>query len=207
VSPSQALTQVRKAGDLCAALADPGFAGIIFAKSGYGAQRALELIDWIELANFEPKVLAGFSDVTVILEAVATQLGWASLFSPMAALSGDASHYSFGSVLRVLMRPAEATEISYPDAVTVTPGTARGVTTGGTLALLATSFGTPIGQERPRRHPAARGRGRGGLPDRPHAHPTAPLWLPRRRQRHRRRIVHRLRHGRADRADPRRARR
>jgi muramoyltetrapeptide carboxypeptidase LdcA involved in peptidoglycan recycling len=54
-----------------------------------------ELIDWTELANLEPKVLAGFSDVTVILEAVATQLGWPSLFSPKAALSGDASYYSF----------------------------------------------------------------------------------------------------------------
>jgi len=41
------------------------------------------------------------------------------------------------------MRPADATEIGYPDAVTVTPGVARGITTGGTLALLTSSLGTP----------------------------------------------------------------
>ena len=134
-----------RAGDLRSALTDPDIAGIIFAKGGYGAQRTLELIDWAALAaaDLKPKAVAGFSDITVILEAVATQLGWASLFSPMASHSGQAAHYSMGSLLRTLMRPAEATEIGYPDAVTIIPGVARGVTTGGTLALLASSLGTP----------------------------------------------------------------
>ncbi len=134
-----------RADDLRSALTDPDIAGLVFAKGGYGAQRTLELIDWTALAaaGLTPKVVAGFSDITAILEAVATQLGWASLFSPMAAHSSEAAHYSMGSLLRTLMRPAEATAIGYPDAVTVTPGVARGVTTGGTLALLTSSLGTP----------------------------------------------------------------
>jgi muramoyltetrapeptide carboxypeptidase len=145
-----------RAKDLTAALTDPDIAGIIFTKGGYGAQRTLELINWNDLATprggsrppgppwvLKPKVLAGFSDLTAILEAVAVKLGWASLFSPMVATSRATAHYGFGSLLRTLMRPAEATEISYPDAVTITPGVARGVTTGGTLCLLATSLGTP----------------------------------------------------------------
>jgi len=131
-----------RAADLTRALADPDIAGVIFAKGGYGAQRTLELIDWAELAGLTPKVLAGFSDITAILEAVAVRLGWASLFAPMAAMSGEATHYSAGNLLRTLMRPAEATRISYPDAVTINPGAARGVTMGGTLALLASSLGT-----------------------------------------------------------------
>jgi muramoyltetrapeptide carboxypeptidase len=131
-----------RAGDLTAALTDRDIAGVIFAKGGYGAQRTLELIDWAELADLRPKVLAGFSDVTAILEAVAVRLGWASLFAPMAAITGEAAHYNVGNLLRTLMRPAEATRISYPDAVTVNPGVARGVTMGGTLALIASSLGT-----------------------------------------------------------------
>jgi len=102
----------------------------------------MELIDWASLSDVTPKVLAGFSDITAILEAVATQLGWASLFSPMAASTEDSSHYSFASLLRTLMRPEHATEIAYPAAVTLVPGIARGVTAGGTLALLASSIGT-----------------------------------------------------------------
>jgi len=114
----------------------------MFARGGTGAQRVLEVMNWDGLVGMPPKVLAGFSDVTAVLEAVAVRLGWASLFSPMIAVPGDEPHYSFGSLFRTLMHPAQATEIRYPQAVPVTPGTARGVTMGGTLCLLASSVGT-----------------------------------------------------------------
>ncbi len=136
-----------RAGDLRSALTDPGIAGIMFARGGYGAQRTLEAMDWDGLACqppklLPPKVLAGFSDITAVLEAVAVKLGWASVFGPNVAIREGASHYSFGSLLRTLMRPEHATEIQYPQAVTLVPGTARGLTTGGTLSLLVSSLGT-----------------------------------------------------------------
>jgi muramoyltetrapeptide carboxypeptidase len=144
-----------RAGDLRSALTDPGIAGILFARGGSGAQRTLEAMDWDGLApggpetGMPPKVLAGFSDVTALLEAVAVRLGWASVFGPNIAIKEGASHYSFGSLLRTLMRPGQATVIRYPRAVTLVPGTARGVTTGGTLSLLASSLAT--GTSRPAR--------------------------------------------------------
>ena len=137
-----------RAGDLRSALTDPGIAGILFARGGSGAQRTLEAMDWDGLVpegpqtRLPPKVLAGFSDVTALLEAVAVRLGWASVFGPNIAIREGGSHYSFGSLLRTLMRPDQATVIRYPRAVTVVPGTARGVTTGGTLSLLASSLAT-----------------------------------------------------------------
>jgi muramoyltetrapeptide carboxypeptidase len=131
-----------RAGDLRAALTAPGIAGIMFARGGTGAQRVLEVMNWDGLDGLPPKVLAGFSDVTAVLEAVAVRLGWASLFGPMIAVPGDEPHYSFGSLFRTLMHPAQATEIRYPQAELVTPGTARGITMGGTLCLLASSVGT-----------------------------------------------------------------
>jgi muramoyltetrapeptide carboxypeptidase len=157
-----------RAGDLRAALTDPGIAGIVFARGGYGAQRTLEAMDWDGLspeAGLPPKVLAGYSDATAVLEAVAVRFGWASLFSPMpaaqpprctaaqpprcTAIRDGAAHYSFGSLLRTLMRPDQAMTIRYPQAVTLVPGVARGVTTGGTLSLLTSSLGT--GTSRPAR--------------------------------------------------------
>jgi len=144
-----------RAADLRAALTDPGIAGILFARGGYGAQRTLEAMDWTgldlpgSLCSTSPKVLAGYSDVTAVLEAVAVKLGWASLFSPTVAIRNDAARHSFGSLLRMLTRPAETTAIRYPQAVTVVPGTARGVTVGGTLSLLVSSLGT--GTSRPAR--------------------------------------------------------
>jgi muramoyltetrapeptide carboxypeptidase len=131
-----------RTADLRAALTDPAIAGIVFATGGSGAQRTLEAMDWDGIAGLPPKVLAGYSDVTAVLEAVASKLGWASVLSPMVVSSGPASHYSFGSMLRTLMHPERATEIRYPMATRLAGGTARGVTLGGNLTLLTSSLGT-----------------------------------------------------------------
>jgi muramoyltetrapeptide carboxypeptidase len=131
-----------RVGDLRAALTDPSIAGVIFATGGYGAQRTLDALDWDGLDRLPPKVLAGYSDVTAILEAFAARLGWASLHSPMVTSSGDTAHYSFGSLLRALMHPEQAMLTHYPQAVTLSGGNARGVTLGGNLTLLSSSVGT-----------------------------------------------------------------
>jgi len=132
----------QRASDLCGALADPAIAGILFACGGYGAQRTIEAIKWDTLTSLQPKVLAGYSDITAILEAVAVKLGWSSVLSTMVATSGVRPHYSFGSMLRTLMRPEQAMNIRYPDALAIRGGSARGMTMGGNLALLASSIGT-----------------------------------------------------------------
>ena len=131
-----------RVSDLRAALADPQIHGIIFASGGSGAQRTLEAMDWTGLSQVAPKVLAGYSDVTAILEAVASRLGWASLHSPMVTSGRSSGHYSFGSMLRALMHPERAMELVFPQATTVVPGHAAGVTCGGNLTVLSASVGT-----------------------------------------------------------------
>jgi muramoyltetrapeptide carboxypeptidase len=131
-----------RTADLRSALLDPAIAGIIFATGGSGAQRTLERLDWSGLADLRPKVLAGYSDVTAVLEAVGRRLGWASLLSPMAELGGTYAHYSFGSMIRCLMAPERATTITYEHGLAMTGGTATGVTMGGCLTLLTSSIGT-----------------------------------------------------------------
>lgn len=129
----------QRVADLTSALRDPGIAGIVFACGGSGAQRTLESLDWDVLDGVGPKVLAGYSDVTAILEAAAHRLGWASLHSTMVSYF-DA--YDFASLLRVLMHPEHATMLCFADASTVVPGVARGVTCGGNLTVLTASLGT-----------------------------------------------------------------
>ncbi len=131
-----------RTSDLRSALLDPSIAGIIFATGGSGAQRTLERLDWTGLADLPPKVLAGYSDVTAILEAAGRKLGWASLLSPMVELDGSFAHYSFGSMIRSLMAPERAMTIRYEQGLAMTGGTAAGVTMGGCLTLLTSSIGT-----------------------------------------------------------------
>lgn len=131
-----------RVSDLRAALTDPGIAGVIFATGGSGSQRTLEAFDFTGIPRQPAKVLAGYSDVTAVLEAVGRRLGWASLLSPMVTSQGPTAHYSFASMLRTLMQPERATEISYPRATTIVGGTSRGTTLGGNLTLLTSSIGT-----------------------------------------------------------------
>lgn len=131
-----------RVANLTSALTDPSIAGILFARGGSGSQRTIAAMDWTPLRNLAPKVLAGYSDVTAVLEAVAVKLGWASVHSPMVALTDPHAHYSFGGMLRTLMAPERAQHFSYPEAVTVVGGIGRGVTLGGNLCLLTSSIGT-----------------------------------------------------------------
>ena len=131
-----------RVADLTAALTDPGIAGIIFATGGSGAQRTLEAIDLDLIPRQPPKVLAGYSDVTAVLEAVGRKLGWVSLMSPMVTAQGPAVHYSFASMLRALLEPARSMNLSYPEATTIVGGTALGRTLGGNLTVLSASIGT-----------------------------------------------------------------
>lgn len=132
-----------RARDLTDALTDPSIAGIIFARGGSGAQRTIAAVDWTGLQRIAPKVLAGYSDVTAVLEAVATHLGWASVHGAMAADSNVAAQYSFASTLRTLMAPERATRLSFDDATVLHGGRATGVTLGGNLTVLTASIGTP----------------------------------------------------------------
>ncbi|HEX9065603.1 MAG TPA: LD-carboxypeptidase [Streptosporangiaceae bacterium] len=131
-----------RTSDLRSALLDPAIAGVIFATGGSGAQRTLERLDWSGLDGLPPKVLAGYSDVTAILEAAGRRLGWASLLSPMVEHGGSFAHYSFGSMLRCLMTPERATTMRFASGLAMTGGTATGVTMGGCLTLLTSSLGT-----------------------------------------------------------------
>ena len=129
-----------RAGDLRAALLDDSIKGILFACGGYGSQRTIEALDWSGLEDVEPKVLVGYSDVTAILEAVATRLGWASVH---AAMVDYADKYALTSLLRMIMQPERATELVLDTARTAVAGVAQGVTLGGNLCLLMSSLGTP----------------------------------------------------------------
>lgn len=131
-----------RGSELRSALLDDSIAGIIFAGGGYGAHRTLEAMDWNGLERVAPKILAGYSDVTAILEAVAVRLGWSTLMSGMVACGEFAEAYTFASMMRCLMAPERVKELHYPDAVTVVGGRADGITLGGNLCLLTASLAT-----------------------------------------------------------------
>ncbi|WP_042382195.1 S66 peptidase family protein [Streptacidiphilus melanogenes] len=143
--PYLAGTDAERAEDLTRALTDPRYAGVLLACGGYGMQRTLELVDWSRIDAAAPKVVVGYSDVTALLEALAAKLGWVSLFGPMVACGGfweGPDEYDFRQLMKLLCTPGDVRQLSFPGARTLVPGTAEGVTLGGTATLLTASLGT-----------------------------------------------------------------
>lgn len=133
-----------RAADLESAWLDATVAAVLCARGGYGAQRMADLLDWSAMRAVPPKVFAGYSDITVLHEAFATQLGVATLHAPMVGGRPFISDERSARLLReVLFEPESALELTSPGAVTLVPGTACGVTVGGCVSLLATELGTP----------------------------------------------------------------
>ncbi len=133
-----------RAADFQSAWLDPDIAAVLCARGGYGAQRVADLLDWDALRAAPPKVLIGFSDVTVLHELVAQRLGLASLYGPMGAgftFVGDAP--TAEHLRRTLFDPDSVRTLTGPDAGPLVPGRARGVTAGGCASVLAVERGTP----------------------------------------------------------------
>ena len=137
-------TDAERAADFGAAWADDGIRAVLCARGGFGAQRMADLVDWAALRTTSPKVLVGFSDVTALHEAVATELGLVSVLGPMPASemfltdAGTREH-----LRRTFFEPESVQRLSFADAVALRPGRVRGVTVGGTIALLSSNVGTP----------------------------------------------------------------
>jgi muramoyltetrapeptide carboxypeptidase len=133
-----------RALDFCAAWADPDVRAIFCARGGYGAQRMIDRVDWSALRDAEPTVLVGYSDVTALHQAVASQLGVVTLHGPMPSTADFLDSAAAREHLRTtLFEPERVQVLTHPSAHPLTGGAATGVTTGGCLSVLATSVATP----------------------------------------------------------------
>ncbi|MEU6248464.1 LD-carboxypeptidase [Glycomyces sp. NPDC047010] len=133
-----------RAGDFQDAWLDPSIAAVFAARGGYGSQRMIDHVDWERLRSAEPKAFIGFSDMTALHEALALNLGTASVHGPMPTWSAFTDDEGMQEHLRqTLFEPERVQKIASPTARTMNGGTATGVTLGGTLTLLAAEIGTP----------------------------------------------------------------
>lgn len=132
-----------RAADFTKAWLDPSVAAVIASRGGYGSQRMIEYVDWEALASVEPKAFIGFSDMTAVHEAIALELGAASIHGPMPTWTRFTESPEMQEHLRLhLFEPERVQRITSPTARPMRGGTATGVTFGGTLTLLAAEAGT-----------------------------------------------------------------
>ncbi|MFC0533121.1 S66 peptidase family protein [Phytohabitans kaempferiae] len=135
-----------RAADLDAAFADPAVRGVLCTRGGYGTQRIVDALDLAALRR-DPKVVAGFSDITALQLALWRGARLATVHGPGAAwLDVRTPPVSAESLRAALMETGPvvvkrvATEETAP---VVVAGTATGPLLGGNLSLLVSSVGTP----------------------------------------------------------------
>jgi len=135
-----------RAADLNAAFADPTVRGVLCTRGGYGAQRVVDLIDMAAVRR-DPKVVAGFSDITALQLALWRGARLATVHGPGAAWLDERTPAASAESLRAaLMCPEPVVVPRVPEEETasvVVPGTATGRLLGGNLCLLVSSIGTP----------------------------------------------------------------
>ena len=142
---------VDRAADVNALFADPEVKGILAVRGGWGSARLLPHLDF-ERIRRNPKVLAGYSDLTALLNAVHAHTGLITFHTPVGVSTW--TPFSVEHARRVLM-DGEAPTLSNPVEVkdtlvqvehrvsTITPGVARGRLLGGNLTVLSALVGTP----------------------------------------------------------------
>jgi muramoyltetrapeptide carboxypeptidase len=141
-------TDDERASDLNCALTDPDIDAVWCLRGGSGLNRIVDRIDFAAFAR-HPKVVLGYSDITVLLLALWTKAGVVTFHGPVAR--APMGPFVQSHLDRMLFRAAAAGTLEYdtempPDVaepiVTITPGIARGRLIGGNLSLLQALAGT-----------------------------------------------------------------
>ncbi|HET7436396.1 MAG TPA: LD-carboxypeptidase [Thermoanaerobaculia bacterium] len=132
-----------RAEQLNAALRDDRYDAFFFARGGYGAMRILDRIDY-EAMRANPRPLVGFSDVTAIHQALATQANVASFHGPMLNLDFyDALSQEHEEWLWRLLRGDAPLTYGFGRENVLYDGEIEGELFGGCLSLTAALTGTP----------------------------------------------------------------
>ncbi|HVE72458.1 MAG TPA: LD-carboxypeptidase [Thermoanaerobaculia bacterium] len=124
-------------------LRDEQYDAFFFARGGYGAMRILDRIDYAAIAA-NPRPVVGFSDVTALHQAMATQVNVAGLHGPMLNLdfrNGLSSHHE--DWFWAMLRGDAPLHYDFRRESVLVDGEAEGILFGGCLALTAALMGTP----------------------------------------------------------------
>ena len=124
-----------------ALLDDEQVDALMAVRGGYGCQRMLPLID-LELVRARPKLIIGFSDLTILLNTTAARSRVPAVHGPVVTTLCDCDRETIQAFTAMLSGSLDS--YSAPRGLEVLrPGTATGVLAGGNLTSLAHLLATP----------------------------------------------------------------
>jgi muramoyltetrapeptide carboxypeptidase len=138
-------TQPRRAAELESALLDRKAEALICVRGGYGSGMLLESLRSQPLRR--PKLLIGFSDVTMVQVFLWQRAQWSSVYGPMVAAGLDRGEdQAHGYDRKSFLNAIGGTQRSWNIPLGGEPlvrGEANGTVVGGCLTLVQTTLSTP----------------------------------------------------------------
>lgn len=130
-------------------LEDESLQGIICVRGGYGAIRIVDRLDFQRLSKVRPKVLVGYSDITILQLAILKKLGWVTYSGPMVAseMGQNISSFSEEWLWKLITAHPYPIDLKNPEGEELQvwqPGVAEGRLIGGCLSLITPLLGTPL---------------------------------------------------------------
>lgn len=128
---------------------DPNIDGIFCIRGGYGATKILPYLDY-DMIQANPKVFAGYSDVTALHIVFNQKCDFVTYHSPMPStefIQSGMDDYTWDSfIYHVMANESNGLPFENPPGqsmATLVTGQATGRLVGGNLTLVTASLGTP----------------------------------------------------------------
>lgn len=125
--------------DLIDMFTDAGVSAVMTVRGGYGSGRLLPLFD-PAIAQRQPKIFVGYSDLTFLLSQLVERAGLVAFHGPMVA---DLERNPGGAAKLLGLLSGDRAGWNLAAGSIVQPGTAEGVIVGGCLSIMVAQLGTP----------------------------------------------------------------
>ena len=130
-----------KADQIHEGFADQSVDMILALRGGYSAMKALPYIDF-ELIKKSPKIIAGFSDLSALLNPVFERTGLVTLHAPMVINLGTPTAFTLKSLMNAVTGYTEKNLFKGARCKVYNPGSASGILKGGNLITLTALIDT-----------------------------------------------------------------
>lgn len=136
-------TDKQRAEDLNRMFANPKVKALWAVRGGYGCVRILDMLDYSSIRR-NPKIVIGYSDITVLLYGIFSQTGLIGFHGPVAISTFD--EFSVAYLKSILFGDSTGVKlIQSPvaaDSTVIRSGKATGRLVGGNLSLVVSLIGT-----------------------------------------------------------------
>ena len=131
-----------KAEQIHRAFLDPAVDIILAQRGGYSAMKSLPFLDF-ELIKNHPKIIAGFSDLSALLNPIFDRTGLCTLHAPMVTSLDAPTQFTLDSFMNAMRGYPEKNLFQGAPVKVYHAGVANGILKGGNLITITALIHTP----------------------------------------------------------------